>query len=82
MGGFKIKQKIHNENKRSIETAVAESELLYCENFVKAMLIFDFFFFAEIMLTSPSFLSILFVLLHMRYFGDGNCMNIHGAFAF
>lgn len=44
VGEFKIKQKMHNENKRSIETVVAESELLYCENFVNAMLIFDFFF--------------------------------------
>jgi len=74
---------MHNVNKRSIGIVVAESELLYCENFVNAMLTFDFFFlFAEIMLASPRFLRILFVLFHIRYFGDGNCMNIHGAFAF
>jgi len=75
---------MHNGNKRSIGTVVVESELLYCENIVNSMLTFDFFFsfFAEIMLASPSFLRILFVLFHMRYFGDGNCMNIHGAFPF
>ena len=74
---------MRNENKRSIETAVAESELLYCENFVNAMLIIDFFWGgAEMVLTSPSFLSIVFALLHIRYFGGENCMNIHGAFAF
>ena len=38
---------MHNENKRSIEPVVAESEPLYCEKFVNAMLIFDVFFFAE-----------------------------------
>lgn len=79
---LKLNKKMRNENKRSIESVVADSELLYCENFVNAMLIFDVFFFAGIMSTSPSFLSRLFVLFHIRYFGDGNCMNIHGAFAF
>lgn len=60
---------------------MAESEPLYCEKFVNAMLIFDVFISPKKMLTSPSFLNILFVLLHMGYFGDENCMNIHDAFA-